>query len=426
MICRMANPVQRYAWGSVEAIPRLLGVPPDGEPQAELWLGAHERAASRVQMPGVGEEPVSLLDVVARDPLGELGESWSGDGRMPFLAKVIATGTPLSLQVHPDAEKATRWYAEEERRGLDPHLDTRTCPDDVAKAEMVLALTEFRALCGFRHCAEAVDWLEALDVAALKPTAESLRRHGREALRDEVARLLRLDSPADAVAALRARAEVLESDPRWGRSAQVVQELAALYPSDPAVAMALLLEPFALQPGEAMFVRPGQPHCYLSGTAFEVQANSDNVLRAGLTSKHVDVDLLLEALDTTDSTGAGSDAGVAAIAGVQVGDEQVFAPDTSRFALSVLRSADGVHPLPVVPGPQVLLCLDGEFTAADAHRPDAGGGVVLCRGESAYTPASAGPLRVRGSGRLLRVTTGRAGRALAGGPLRTHPDRRST
>jgi len=412
MIRRLANPVQRYAWGSVEAIPRLLGVPPDGEPQAELWLGAHERAASQVQG---AEGALSLLDVVARDPEGELGEEWAGDGRMPFLAKVIATAAPLSLQVHPDAENARRWYADEERRGLDPHGDTRTCPDDVAKAEMVLALTEFRALCGFRHCDESVEWLEALDVAALKPTAESLRRSGPEALRDEVDRLLRLDAPADAVAAIRARAEVLESDPRWGHSAQVALELASLYPHDPAVAMALLLEPLALAPGEAMFVRPGQPHSYLSGTAFEVQANSDNVLRAGLTSKHVDVELLLRALDTTDSAGAG----VAAIAGVHVGDEQVFAPGTSRFALSVLRAADGSHPLPDVPGPQVLFCLDGGFVAGDVEGPDADREVALRRGESAYAPASSGPLRVRGSGRLLRVTTGRAGRPL-GEPTHTH------
>jgi mannose-6-phosphate isomerase len=423
MIRRMANPVQRYAWGSVEAIPRLLGVPPDGEPQAELWLGAHERAASWVQGPDGAEDSVSLLDVVARDPEGELGGDWSDDGRMPYLAKVIATGAPLSLQVHPDAERARRWYAEEERRGLDPHLETRTCPDDVAKAEMVLALTEFRALCGFRHCDESVDWLEALDVAALKPTAESLRRHGRDALRDEVARLLRLDSPPDAVAAIRARAQVLEHDARWAHSAQVALELATLYPHDPAVALALLLEPLALAPGETMFVRPGQPHCYLSGTAFEVQANSDNVLRAGLTSKHVDVDLLLEALDTTDSTGAGTGAGVAAITGVHVGDERVFAPDTSRFALSVVRAADGANPLPAVPGPQVLFCLDGEFAAADALGPETDHEVVLRRGESAYAPASAGPLRVRGSGRLLRVTTGRAGQVPA---APTHPDRRST
>jgi mannose-6-phosphate isomerase len=394
------NPVRHYDWGSVDAIPRLLGTAPDGRPQAELWLGAHERAASRLQgsQDSQGSRgSVSLLDVVRADPPGQLGPAWAAGGRMPFLAKVIATAAPLSLQVHPDAEHAQRWYAEEEARGIGHAMEHRSCPDDVAKVEVVWALSEFRALCGFRPCDETVAWLAALDVTALKPTAEALRSRGPDALRAEVARLLRVEAPGEVVAAIRARSGVLVHDPRWGLSAQVAVELADRYPEDPAVGIALLMQPVVLAPGQAMFVRAGQPHSYLSGTAFELQANSDNVLRAGLTGKHVDVDLLLEAL----ATDAG---GVAAIAGVHEGDEEVFAPGTDRFALGVLREPTGNDPLPAVPGPQVFFCVDGEFRLGDTD-----GRLALVAGQAAYVPARSAAVRVRGAGTLLRVTTGRKG-----------------
>lgn len=400
------NPVRRYAWGSVEAIPRLLHVEPDGSPQAELWLGAHERGASRLLGP---DGSTCLLDAVRSDPESHLGPGWSPAGRMPFLAKVIAIARPLSLQVHPDAVLAARWYAEEEARGIGRAERHRSCPDDVAKVEMVWALSEFRALCGFRPVEESVRWLEALDVAVLKPTAEALREGGTEALRTEVPRLLGPEAPTEAVSAIRARAEVLEHDPRWERSARVAVDLATRYPDDPAVALALLLRPLTLAPGEAMFVRAGQPHTYLAGTAFEVQANSDNVLRAGLTDKHVDPGLLVQALDT-------SGRGVAGIAGARVGDEEVFAPETDRFALAVLRRSGGAVPLPQLSGPQLFLCVDGDFTLTDAAER-----LRLVGGQAAYVPAVSAPLQVRGSGTLLRVTTGRAAPPAGAANARTAP-----
>jgi mannose-6-phosphate isomerase len=387
------NPIQRYAWGSVEAIPRLLGVDPDGGPQAELWLGAHERAASRVQSEAGA---VSLLDVVRRDPAGHLGPRWQPEGRLPFLAKVIATADPLSLQVHPDAECARRWFSEEEARGVGRTEPHRTCPDAVGKVEMVWALSRFRALCGFRPHRDMLDWLEVLDVDHLRDTARVLRRDGRPALTAEVARLLRSEAAPAAVAALRARAEELAGQPDLARSARVLADLARRYPNDPAVALVPLLRPLVLEPGEAMFVRTGQPHCYLSGTAFEVQANSDNVLRAGLTRKHVDVDQLVQALDTTQD-------GVAAIAGVHRDDEEVFAPATDRFALAVLRAASGEHALPEVTGPQVYFCVEGEWELDDGVAA-----LGLPSGQSAYVPSRRAAVRVHGAGTLLRVTTGRS------------------
>lgn len=387
------NPVRRCAWGSADAIPRLLGTAADGEPQAELWLGAHERLSSSVR---TGDRSVPLGEMVASDPAGCLGAGWAALGRMPFLAKVIAVAQPLSLQVHPGATIAERGYQSENRAGLGRDHPRRNFPDPLAKTEMVFALEPFAVLCGFRPLADMSAWLDALAVPALKPTAEAVRLHGRAALADVTVRLLACPAAAELLADVSARCTSLAADPHWSVSAQVAGDLARRYPDDPAVALALLLEPRVLAPGEAMLVQVGQPHTYLRGTAVEVQANSDNVLRAGLTEKHVDVTALAEALDT------GLDPASTVVASRR-GCEQVFAPPTPLFALALIEQAAG-DDLPVVPGPQIFCCTDGSFDLADAS-----GGLRLRRGQAAFAAAGDAHVRVRGSGQLLRVSTGRAG-----------------
>ncbi|MPZ60781.1 MAG: mannose-6-phosphate isomerase, class I [Propionibacteriales bacterium] len=390
---QLSNQIRRYAWGSPVAIPELLGVEPDGEPQAELWMGAHERAPSVASVDG---RAVPLDELIASDARNELGESWASEARLPFLAKVIAVAEPLSLQVHPDVERAVRGYAAEEAAGIDRDCPTRNFPDSLAKPEMVLALSDFAALCGFRPVGDAVDWLQALDLQWLKPTADALRLRGADALPGEVERLLGgAGGPAAELSAgLARRCDLLRADARWSVSAEVAADLARRYPDDPAVALALLLQPVVLGPGDAMFIRPGQPHTYLSGTAFEVQANSDNVLRAGLTRKHVAIPELVRALDVRPQRRS-------AIVSWEAGAERVHAADTSRFALSVVESGEDAE-LAVVPGPQILCCLAGGFGLRGADRR-----LTLSRGESAYCPASRPELRITGDGRLLRVTTGR-------------------
>jgi len=385
---RLDNPVRRYAWGSVDAIPRLLGTEHDGEPQAELWMGAHERASSRVT-------DGSLWDVIAADPVGSLGPRWANGGRLPFLAKIVAVAAPLSLQVHPRAALAREWHAAEAAAGVGPDSDLRCCPDAVEKVEMVYAVSDFELLCGFRPLEELLAWLQRVDLAALRPTATALRSGGQAALPSECERLMTRVDPVEVTSDLLDREQILAGDPVWAASARPLLDLARRYPDDPAVCLALLLQPLRLAPAEVVLISPGQPHTYLAGTAFEVQTNSDNVIRAGLTGKHVDVPLLLRALDTTAR-------GLARVPAHHVGAETVFTADTDGFTLSVVEEGEGR--LRTVCGPQVFCCLDGVFELDDAD-----GTITLRQGQSAFAPADAGDVTVSGRGTLVRVAPGRAG-----------------
>ncbi|TXS09721.1 mannose-6-phosphate isomerase, class I, partial [Streptomyces sp. wa22] len=180
---RLSNTVRPYAWGSTTAIPELLGTAPTGEPQAEMWMGAHPGAPSRLTRPaaadstgsGAGEQ--SLTDVIDADPERELGSAAvrTFGPRLPFLLKLLAAGAPLSLQVHPDLAQAQQGYADEERRGVPVDAPHRTYKDANHKPELICALTPFDGLCGFRRPEEAADLIAALGVDSLKPYVDLLR-----------------------------------------------------------------------------------------------------------------------------------------------------------------------------------------------------------------------------------------------------------
>lgn len=254
--------VQHYAWGDHEAIPRLLGDEPDGRPWAELWFGTHPAG------------PARLAD---GRPLREI----SGD--LPYLLKVLAAASTLSLQTHPSDEQAARGYALEQRHG--PPLDApdRLYRDPLAKPELLCALTPFDALCGFRPVAASVALLHSIGATGL---AAHLETGG---IASTVRKLYHRELPLDAVLDACRRAH--------HREARLVVELATLYPGDPSVAVTLLLNRVTLAPGEAIFLGPGNLHAYLHGTGVELMGASDNVIRGGLTVKHVDANELLSVLD---------------------------------------------------------------------------------------------------------------------------------
>ena len=385
----LSNQVRAYPWGSTTAIPRLLGVPPSGEPQAELWVGAHERAPSTLVRAGV-RRPLDA--VIADDPVGELGAelaeaALAGAGRLPFLAKVIAVERPLSLQLHPGSSDARQGHARESAAGLAGDAPERSFPDPCAKPELVYAMSDFAAVCGLRPVEEIRAVFSELAVDELAPALGELAS-GAEGLAPALSTLLRMPPGAAAAAVARVR-----DQPSCPGATAV---LAGAFPQDPAVLVSLMLRSVSLSAGETMYVAPGQLHCYLSGIACEVQANSDNVVRAGLTTKHVDVDQVLDLVDVSTQ--------VPHTRRSVVGPETVYQPgDVAEFGLGVIGEVPEWTKLAQVPGPALLVCLRGAYAVDDDT------GCLLAEGQSAYASARTGPVRVRGSGILLRVTASRAG-----------------
>lgn len=389
---RLTNPVRDYAWGSPTAIPDLLGHAPTGRPAAELWLGAHPAAPSVV---GDGAEARRLDAVIAADPAGTLGDDVVArfGPALPYLMKVIAADKPLSLQVHPTREHAESAYEAEDRAGVPVDAPHRNYRDRNHKPELVYALTRFEAMCGFRAPRRAAELLAGLDAPLARTLAADLRADPtsggiRTAFRHLLEPATRPN--ADAVAAVaQACSRRLERGSPSPRADRTVAALAAQYPDDPGVVTSLLLNPVTLQPGDAMFVPAGGVHAYLSGVAVEVMASSDNVLRAGLTTKHVDVDELLLNVDYVAAPP------IRVAPEVFHGATKVFYAPVDDFELSVTEVADDdtLHPLPGR-GPRVLLCLDGRVTLVGAG----GQRLVLGRGESAFVPSGDGPVSACGSG----------------------------
>ncbi|MET9778721.1 mannose-6-phosphate isomerase, class I [Streptomyces sp. NPDC006367] len=378
---RLDNTVRPYAWGSTTAIPNLLGTEPTGEPQAEMWMGTHPGAPSRTARG-------TLDEVVAAAPERELGPvSVARFGpRLPFLLKLLAAGAPLSLQVHPDLDQARRGHEDEERRGVPLDAPHRNYKDANHKPELICALTEFDGLCGFRPPAETAGLLDGLGVASLKPYADLLRAHPEDAaLREVLTAIL----TADPEGMSRTVAETSAACERLGGPYAPYAGIAHHYPGDPGVLAALLLNHVRLQPGEALYLGAGIPHAYLNGLGVEIMANSDNVLRCGLTPKHVDVPELLRIVRFEPG-----DPGILRPEASPDGEE-VYDTPVDEFRLSRYVLPEGTAPRDLTrPAPQILLCTAGTVRAGEHD---------LTPGRSVFVPAGE-KAEVSGNGTVFRAT----------------------
>ncbi|MFI9806168.1 mannose-6-phosphate isomerase, class I [Streptomyces sp. NPDC052301] len=378
---RLDNTVRPYAWGSTTAIPNLLGVEPTGEPQAEMWMGAHPGAPSRTARG-------TLVEVIETHPEQELGARAVArfGPRLPFLLKILGAGAPLSLQVHPNLQQAKEGYADEERRGIPVDAPHRNYKDANHKPELICALTEFDGLCGFRDPVEAADLLAGLGVDSLKPYVDLLHAHPEDAALREVLTAILSADPADMA---RTVAETTAACSRLGGDYAPYAGLAHHFPGDPGVIAAILLNHVRLQPGEALFLGAGIPHAYISGLGVEIMANSDNVLRCGLTPKHVDVPELLRVVRFE-----AGDPGVLRPEASPDGEEVYETPiDEFRLSRYVLPEGGSAHDV-TRDTPQILLC-----TAGSVHV----GEYELGPGESVFVPADE-KAEISGAGTVFRAT----------------------
>ncbi|MGW0939036.1 mannose-6-phosphate isomerase, class I [Streptomyces sp. NPDC002666] len=388
---RLSNTVRPYAWGSTTLIPTLLGVTPTGEPQAEMWMGAHPGAPSRITRTGSTPSATAeqaLTDVIAADPAGELGQPAVDKfgPRLPFLLKLLAAGAPLSLQVHPDLAQAQQGYADEERRSVPIDAPHRTYKDANHKPELICALTPFDGLCGFRRPAEAAEAMEGLGVDSLKPYADLLRAHPEEAALREVLTAILTADPAQMAETVTATAAAAE---RIGGAYAPYARIAHHFPGDAGVIAAMLLNYVQLQPGEALYLGAGVPHAYLEGLGVEIMANSDNVLRCGLTPKHIDVPELLRIV-RFEATEPGILRPEASPSG-----EELYETPVDEFRLSRFDLSPGAAPVDLTAAtPQILLCTAGA--------PEAGE-LGLGPGESVFVPAGE-KAEVSGTGTVFRAT----------------------
>ncbi|CAA0128333.1 Mannose-6-phosphate isomerase [Mycolicibacterium vanbaalenii] len=400
--------VRTYAWGSRTAIADFTGAPsPTAHPEAELWFGAHPGDPAHLCTDD-GEQ--SLLEALRADPEGELGSAVRGrfGDTLPFLVKVLAADEPLSLQAHPSTEQAVEGFTREERMGIPVSAPDRNYRDRSHKPELLVALGPFEALAGFRPAARSVELMQALAPDVLEPFVHLLAGQsdadGLRALfttwitcpQPDLDRLV----PAVLDGAI---SYVRSGQQEFASEARTVLELGERYPGDAGVLASLLLNRITLGAGEGIYLPAGNLHAYLQGIGVEVMANSDNVLRGGLTPKHVDVPELLRVLDFTPANDV-----IVHPETVRDGAELVYQTPAPEFAVSVL-TVDGEnlgHEIDAPTrhdGPQVLLCTEGSATVYAKQSA-----VLLERGAAAWIAADDGPIRLDAQQptRLFRVTVG--------------------
>lgn len=384
---KLNNSLQNYAWGSKTALTDLYGIEnPQGLPMAELWMGAHPKNPSTVQING---ESRSLREMIAAHPRAMLGDAVAARfGELPFLFKVLCADQPLSIQVHPGKAAAEAGFARENAAGIPLSAAERNYKDANHKPELVYALTPFQAMNGFRELHDIVSLLQPVS-GAHPAIAHFLENATEETLSALFATLLSLQD-AEKTRALGVLKSVL--DTRDGEPWDTVRAIARDYPQDSGLFSPLLLNVITLQPGEAMFLFAETPHAYLHGVALEVMANSDNVLRAGLTPKFIDIPELLANLKFQPKP-----ANALLTTPQQQGDSQIFPIPVDDFAFAI-------HALSATPqalaqqSAALLFCIEGQAVIEKAGQQ-----LLLQPGESCFIAASESPVSAAGTGRLARV-----------------------
>ena len=393
----LKNTVLNYDWGSTTAIPELFGLPnPHHQPMAELWMGAHPKAPSLLVVPEAGDIP--LPKAIEHDPIAMLGRETAArfDNTFPFLFKVLAAAKPLSIQAHPSLQQAQAGYQRENAAGIPLTAPNRCYLDQNHKPELLCALTPFDLLCGFRPAEEIAHFFQALGIPALKHLIEPLMRdeHGM-GLKSFFGQLMALptDERRDiARTAAESAARHAQEDPAFNW----VQRLFAEHPGAIGILAPLFLNLGRLMPGEGIFLAPGGFHAYLQGVGMEVMANSDNVLRGGLTTKYIDSNELLKVLNFESQP-------LLPLKPIERRPaEYVFETSADEFELAVIH----LYPSQIAAAggrnrPEILFCTKGNavITGSSLDEP-----LELNRGQSIFIPAQVPEISIEGAAEIFKAS----------------------
>lgn len=391
----LKNIIQEYAWGSRTAIPGLLGQPVSTDkPQAELWMGAHPKGPSQVLSDGHWR---SLPEVIQESPEETLGKEVAArfSNQLPFLFKVLAAAKPLSIQAHPNKEQAGQGFARENELGIpldEPHRNYR---DDNHKPEIICALTPFWALNSFRKIGETLRLLEEARVPGLAEIVSFLRSHpNRAGLKKFFNHLMTMDSGKQrkiVEQAVNSAEKRTNEEPVWTWMIKLNEE----YPGDMGVLSPIFLNLVRLEPQQAMYLPAGELHGYLEGVGIELMANSDNVLRGGLTPKHIDVQELLAVLNFTDG-----DLNILGPENLAFG-EAIYTTEAEEFVLSVMRiNKESPFSSARDRSVEMMICTEGNVSVTDLSAGDI---TRLTRGISIIVPAAVEQYRIEGDGILYKA-----------------------
>lgn len=389
---KLDNVIQNYAWGSRDSIHELFGINnPDHQPQAEIWMGAHPNGCSKL-----GETGEPLSDVIEHNKMDVLGGyTASRFGELPFLFKVLAAETPLSIQVHPNKQKAQQGFERENQQGIPLDAANRNYKDPNHKPELVYALTFYKAMNGFRPIADIVALFKEANIPSLaQEIADLEKRADSAALKEFFTAIMSLEGARKEVAL--AELEAAHNRPAktmMGREAlQYSAEFKQHYPGDIGLFSPLMLNTVELAPGEAMFLYAEIPHAYIQGTGLEIMANSDNVLRAGLTPKYIDV---AELIDNTKFEPIKPEH--IRLAPVPREGKMSYPIPVDDFGFDILTATDESKSQ-YLRSAEILFCVEGEVTVTSEGQQ-----LTLKPGESLFVSNNSNLYQYQGNGILARA-----------------------
>jgi mannose-6-phosphate isomerase len=395
-ICLLENTIQEYKWGSYTAIANLLGKKtPSDVPQAELWMGAHPKASSMVTYKG---KVISLKELISKYPEDMLGKSIAGkfDNKLPYLFKVLAAEKPLSIQAHPNLEQAREGFKRENDLNISKDAPNRNYKDDNHKPECICALTTFWAMNGFRKTGDILSFMKKVCPNGLEKELNELKeKNDTYGLKQFFKFLMTMDQ--------KRKKQVLDETinnarkfEKLGPVFEWIIKLSKEYPGDIGMLSPAVLNLICLEPGEAMFLFSGELHAYLDGLGIELMANSDNVLRGGLTPKHVDVPELLKVVnfEEKDIKILECEKNKAA--------ECIYESMAKEFLLSII-SVDSKkdYTSSIDRSAEILLCTDGHAAIIDCEKNV---DISIQKGTSVIVPASVRMYNIKGRAKIYKAS----------------------